>query len=188
MLQSRISTFHCRSFFMAIKPRFIHYAAFAVLAAALALSGCSSTKLSTPPRASANTGKQVLPSGQTGNIGDKNDLSGPPASVGRVVYFDFDSFVIKPEYQGLVSEHARYLQSHSASHVTLEGSTDERGSREYNLALGQKRAEAVQRVLVLGGASANQIESVSLGAEKPADPGHDEAAYAKNRRVEFRYR
>jgi len=174
---------------MTIKPRFIHYAAFAVLAVALSLSGCSSTKLNTPPRGStANTGKQVQSSGQTGNVSDKNDLSGPPASVGRVVYFDFDSFVIKPEYQGMIAEHARYLQSHSASHVMLEGNTDERGSREYNLALGQKRAEAVQRVLVLGGASVNQLEAVSLGAEKPADPGHDEAAYAKNRRVEFRYR
>jgi peptidoglycan-associated lipoprotein len=72
--------------------------------------------------------------------------------------------------------------------VTLEGNTDERGSREYNLALGQKRAEAVQHALVLVGASSGQIEAVSFGAEKPADPGHDEAAWGKNRRVEFRYR
>ncbi|MDR0274198.1 MAG: peptidoglycan-associated lipoprotein Pal [Burkholderiaceae bacterium] len=171
---------------MTIKSRFIHYAAFAALAAALA--GCSSTpKLSAPP-ANANSGQQqAQPAGQTGGV-NGNNLSGPAASVGRVVYFDFDSFAIKPEFQGLIAEHARYLQSHAASHVTLEGNTDERGSREYNLALGQRRAEAVQRVLVLGGASSGQIESVSFGAEKPADPGHNEAAYAKNRRVDFRYR
>jgi peptidoglycan-associated lipoprotein len=135
-----------------------------------------------------HAGKQVPLSGQTGNTSGANDLFGPPASVGRVVYFDFDSFVIKPEYQSLIAEHGRYLQSHSTVRVTLEGNTDERGSREYNLALGQKRSEAVQRVLALGGASGSQIEAVSLGAEKPADQGHDEAAYAKNRRVEFRYR
>jgi peptidoglycan-associated lipoprotein len=108
--------------------------------------------------------------------------------VGRVVYFDFDSFVVKPQYQDLITQQARYLQSHGTSHVTLEGNTDERGSREYNLALGQKRAEAVQRVLVLEGATSGQIEAVSFGAEKPADSGHDETAYAKNRRVEFHYR
>jgi peptidoglycan-associated lipoprotein len=106
----------------------------------------------------------------------------------RIIYFDFDSFVIKPEYQGVVDKQARFLRANTSRHVSLEGNTDERGSREYNLALGQKRAEAVQRALVLEGVSAGQIESVSFGAEKPADPGHDEAAWAKNRRVEFHYR
>jgi len=175
---------------MAIKSHLIHYAGLAALA--LTIAGCSSTPtLDTPPPdrrpSPPPTGQQLKSPIQTNGVtGD--DLSGPPASVGRVVYFDFDSFAIKPEYQGLITQQARYLQSHSPSHVTLEGSTDERGSREYNLALGQKRAEAVQRVLVLQGATQNQIESVSFGAEKPADPGHDEMAYAKNRRVEFRYR
>jgi peptidoglycan-associated lipoprotein len=179
--------FLLQEFLMTIKPHFMHYAAFAVLTVALA--GCSSTpKLNKPPvRSGPPSGQQLHSSGQTGNV-NGNNLSGPPASVSRVVYFDFDSFVIKPEYQSLIAEHARYLQSHTASHVTLEGNTDERGSREYNLALGQRRSEAVQRVLVLGGASGGQIESVSFGAEKPAEPGHDESAYAKNRRVEFRYR
>jgi peptidoglycan-associated lipoprotein len=173
--------------FMTIKPHLVHYVALAALA--VALSGCSSTpKLSAPPaRSGGPTSGQQMGAGQSGGVNQDN-LSGPPASVGRVVYFDFDSFVIKPEYQDLIAQHAHYLQSHTASHVTLEGNTDERGSREYNLALGQKRAEAVQRVLVLDGASSSQIESVSFGAEKPADPGHDEGAYAKNRRVEFRYR
>jgi len=174
---------------MMIKSHFVYCAAFAALA--MALSGCSSTpKLSAPPP--ARVVHNGPPSGQqiqtppASNMSE-NDLSGPPAYVGRVVYFDFDSFVIKPEYQDLIAQNARYLQSHTASHVTLEGNTDERGSREYNLALGQKRAEAVQRALVLQGASSDQIESVSFGAEKPVDPGHDEAAYSKNRRVDFRY-
>jgi peptidoglycan-associated lipoprotein len=175
---------------MAIKPHLVGYAAFAALV--VALSGCSSSpKLSAPPahKSGPPSGQQVgNASGQNTAGVNGNDLSGPAASVGRVVYFDFDSSAIKPEYQGLVAEHARYLRSHTASHVTLEGNTDERGSREYNLALGQRRAESVQRALVLEGASSNQIEAVSLGAEKPADQGHDEAAYAKNRRAEFRYR
>jgi peptidoglycan-associated lipoprotein len=175
--------------FMTIKHHFVHYAVFTAFAAVLA--GCSSTpKLSEPPaRQISSSGQQQAGAtgGQTAGV-NQDDLSGPPASVGRVVYFDFDSFVIKPQYQDLIAQQSRYLQSHSASHVTLEGNTDERGSREYNLALGQKRAEAVQRALVLEGASSSQIESVSFGAEKPADPGHDEEAYAKNRRVEFRYR
>ena len=172
---------------MTIKPYRVGYAVFAALT--IALAGCSSTpKLSEPPvrQAPPSSGQQSGMSGQTGGV-NQNDLSGPLASVGRVIYFDFDSFAIKPEYQGLISQHAQYLQSHTASHVTLEGNTDERGSREYNLALGQRRAEAVQRALVLSGASVTQIESVSFGAEKPADPNHDETAYAKNRRVEFRY-
>ncbi|MDR2991482.1 MAG: peptidoglycan-associated lipoprotein Pal [Burkholderiaceae bacterium] len=176
---------------MTIKPHLVHYAVFAALA--ITLAGCSSTpKLKAPPPArSGSLGGGQAPgsavqSVQAGNA-NGDDLSGPPVSVGRVVYFDFDSFVVKPEYQDLISQQARYLQSHRASHVTLEGNTDERGSSEYNLALGQKRAEAVQRALALEGASNGQIESVSFGAEKPADPGHDEEAYSKNRRVEFRY-
>jgi peptidoglycan-associated lipoprotein len=174
---------------MAIKPHFAHYAVLAALA--VALSGCSSSpKLDTPPagRSGASTSpKPADTSGQTSGVGGDN-LSGPPSGVGRVVYFDFDSFVIKSEYQDLIDQQARYLRSRTSSRTTLEGNTDERGSHEYNLALGQKRAEAVQRALTLNGASAGQIEAVSLGAEKPADPGHDETAYAKNRRVEFRYR
>jgi peptidoglycan-associated lipoprotein len=180
-----------QEFFMAIKSQLIGYAAFAALV--VALSGCTSTTLSTPP--ARGSGGALSSGQQTGSASglnsgsvNGNNLSGPASSVGRVVYFDFDSSTIKPEYQGLVAEHGRYLGSHAASHVTLEGNTDERGSREYNLALGQRRAESVQRAAVLAGASGNQIEAVSLGAEKPADAGHDEAAYAKNRRVEFRYR
>ena len=111
-----------------------------------------------------------------------------PVGVGRVVYFDYDSYTLKPEFQALVESHARHLRTNPARHVTIEGHTDERGGREYNLALGQKRAEAVRRALTLLGVADKQIEAVSFGKEKPADAGADEAAYSKNRRAELAYR
>jgi peptidoglycan-associated lipoprotein len=105
-----------------------------------------------------------------------------------VVYFDFDSFVIKDEYRSVVEGQAKLLQANRQRLVQIEGHTDERGGREYNLALGQKRAEAVQRALVLLGVGDKQLEAVSYGEERPADPGHDEAAWAKNRRAEVKDR
>jgi peptidoglycan-associated lipoprotein len=104
------------------------------------------------------------------------------------VYFDFDSYVIKPEFQSLLEAHARFLKANPSRKVSIEGHTDERGGREYNLALGQKRAEAVRRALALLGVSDSQMEAVSFGKEKPALEGHDEAAWAKNRRAEIVYR
>ena len=106
----------------------------------------------------------------------------------RIVYFDYDSFAINPEFQGLIDVHARFLRSDKARRVNVEGHTDERGGREYNLALGQKRAEAVRRALALLGVPDGQIEAVSFGKEKPAVAGSDEAAMAKNRRAEITYR
>jgi peptidoglycan-associated lipoprotein len=106
----------------------------------------------------------------------------------RVVYFDFDSFVVKDEFKGLVEGYAKVLGNNRSKKLALEGHTDERGGREYNLALGQKRAEAVVRTLTLLGASDGQLEAVSFGKERPADPGHDEDAWAKNRRVELKDR
>ena len=111
-----------------------------------------------------------------------------PVGVGRVIYFDYDSFTVKPDYQGVVDQHARFLQANRGRSVSLEGHTDERGSREYNLALGQKRAEAVQKSLALLGAGNDQMEAVSFGKERPAVQGSDEAAWAKNRRAELVYR
>jgi len=120
------------------------------------------------------------------------DLGASPDQVfgsneSRVVYFDYDSFVIRPEFQSLIAEHARYLRAQPARRVALEGHTDERGGREYNLALGQKRAEAVRNALSILGVSSGQMEAVSFGKEKPAVAGTDETAFAKNRRVEIRY-
>jgi peptidoglycan-associated lipoprotein len=115
------------------------------------------------------------------------DAAGP-AGAARVIYFDYDSFVIKPEFQSVLDAHARYLKANSGRKAAIEGHTDERGGREYNLALGQKRSEAVRRALGLLGVTDSQIEAVSFGKEKPADAGMDEAAFAKNRRAEIAYR
>ena len=106
----------------------------------------------------------------------------------RIVYFDYDSFVIKPEFQTLIETHARFLKADQKRRAAIEGHTDETGGREYNLALGQKRAEAVRRALGLLGVPDGQVEAVSYGKEKPAVQGSDEAAMAKNRRAEILYR
>jgi peptidoglycan-associated lipoprotein len=106
----------------------------------------------------------------------------------RVIYFDFDSFVIKDDFKPTIEGHAKVLAANRSKRITIEGHTDERGGHEYNLALGQKRAEAVAKSLELLGVGDNQIEAVSFGEERPADPGHDESAWAKNRRAELKDR
>ena len=106
----------------------------------------------------------------------------------RVVYFDFDSFALRDDAKPVVEGHAKVLVANKARKLMVEGHTDERGGREYNLALGQKRAEAVAKSLVLLGASEAQVEAVSFGKERPADEGHDEQAWAKNRRAELKER
>jgi peptidoglycan-associated lipoprotein len=105
----------------------------------------------------------------------------------RSVYFEFDSSLVKDEYRPMVSAHARYLQQHNAAKMRIEGNTDERGSREYNLALGQRRADSVRQMMMLLGARSVQIETVSFGEEKPRAAGHDEAAWAENRRADIVY-
>lgn len=104
------------------------------------------------------------------------------------MYFDYDSFSIKAEAKPVIERHAQYLRTNPQRKLQLEGHTDNRGGREYNIALGQKRAEAVQRTLSLLGASGAQIESISFGKEKPASLDDNEESWAKNRRVEFIYR
>ena len=111
-----------------------------------------------------------------------------PSALERVVYFDFDSVEIRPEFASVLESNARYLAADNRRRLALEGHTDERGGREYNLALGQKRAEAVRRAMGLLGISDSQMEAVSFGKEKPALGGFDEAAFTKNRRVELTYR
>ncbi len=105
----------------------------------------------------------------------------------RSIYFDFDSYVVKDEFRAVVLAHAQYLRDHTSARALLQGNADERGSREYNLALGQRRADAVKYAMTLSGAKEAQIESVSLGEEKPRATGHDEASWAENRRVDIRY-
>lgn len=119
----------------------------------------------------------------------QDETAGPSGGLlaTRIVYFDFDSAVIKGEGVDIVAAHAKYLASHTEGRVRLEGNTDERGSREYNIGLGDRRAQAVRRALLLQGVTEGQITTVSYGEERPADPGHDESAWAKNRRVEIVY-
>jgi peptidoglycan-associated lipoprotein len=105
----------------------------------------------------------------------------------RSIYFDYDSFDIKPEYRDLVAAHARFLAGNRAFKMLIQGNTDERGSREYNLALGQKRADAVKKQMVLLGAHEEQVEAVSLGEEKPKNTGQGEDVWAENRRSDMLY-
>ena len=128
------------------------------------------------------------PSG-TATTAAASDPLKDPANVlsKRSVYFDFDSFVVKDEFRPLVEAHGRYLASNRNARMVVQGNTDERGSREYNIALGQKRADAVKRMMLVLGAQDAQIETVSFGKEKPKNPGHDEAAWAENRRGDIVY-
>lgn len=105
----------------------------------------------------------------------------------RVIYFDFDSSVIKPEFEDVLKAHAEYIAGHPGISVVLEGHADERGTREYNIALGERRAKAVRQVLTLQGVPQKQLQVISFGEERPVALGHDESAWALNRRVELLY-
>lgn len=172
----------------------------ASVAACAVAVGCSSTKLDTDvpvenrtptaatgaagTGAGANAG--ATPQSQVAAVDlTKNDNAAAMSNLPRVVYFDFDSFVVKDDYRPVVEANAKALAADRKRHIAVEGHTDERGGSEYNLALGQKRAEAVAKSLELLGANDNQIEAVSFGKERPAVQGSDEAAYAKNRRAEL---
>lgn len=111
-----------------------------------------------------------------------------PSGILRILYFDYDSYVLKPEVQSLIQAHAGFLKSNDRYRISIEGHTDERGGREYNLALGQKRAEAIRQAMSLLGIAGNRIEAISFGEEKPALPGHEEAAWSRNRRAEIVYK
>jgi peptidoglycan-associated lipoprotein len=115
-------------------------------------------------------------------------LGGPQAAAeNRIIYFDFDRFDVKPEYQAVLKAHGQYLSANPGAKVRLEGHTDERGSREYNIGLGERRAQAARQVLLLQGATVDQLTTVSYGEERPAVIGSDEEAWALNRRVEIVY-
>lgn len=166
-----------------------------------ALGACSSgvklDEAQVEDRGSQAGGAGAGAGGQGSGVDSRNvagvDLPGSPnpadvAGLERVIYFDFDSYVVRPEAAAVLEAHARVLNANRTRRVALEGHTDERGGREYNLALGQRRAEAVRRSLALLGVSDAQMEAVSFGKEKPAVVGFDESAYSKNRRVEISYR
>lgn len=105
----------------------------------------------------------------------------------RSIFYDFDKFDVRDEFKPLVEAHAKYLRENPRAKILIQGNTDERGSREYNVALGQRRSDGVRRMLVLLGAKDDQIEAVSLGEEKPRSPAHDEAAWSQNRRSDILY-
>jgi peptidoglycan-associated lipoprotein len=176
----------------------------AAVAAAALIAGCASTTSDDQTTSAPVTGpgggkpgavttQPVKPVDVTGRGGgaagspeaDPRVKQGPLSQ--RSIYYDFDKFDIKDEYRGMVEAHAKYLRENPAARMLIQGNTDERGSREYNVGLGQRRADGVKRMLVLLGARDNQIESVSLGEEKPQSEGHNEDAWAKNRRSDMLY-
>lgn len=125
--------------------------------------------------------------GQGGAMGG-SALGGPGASQeNRVIYFEYDRFDVKSEYNAVLQAHGKYLSANPSSKARLEGHADERGSREYNIGLGEKRAQAVRNVLLLQGAASDQLNTVSFGEERPAVTGDDEEAWSLNRRVEIVY-
>jgi peptidoglycan-associated lipoprotein len=120
--------------------------------------------------------------------GTMNPLKDPRSMLSkRSVYFDFDRYEVKDEFKPLVEAHAKYLAGNKSARMTVQGNCDERGSREYNIALGQRRADQVKRMMALYGATDGQVETVSFGKEKPRNQGHDEAAWAENRRDDMVY-
>jgi peptidoglycan-associated lipoprotein len=142
----------------------------------------SMTEVAKPPPPAAETTPMI----QTPIVA--NPLKDPGNILSkRSVYYDYDSSVIKDEFKPVVTAHSRYLAQNRATRMTIQGNTDERGSREYNIALGQKRADSVKQMMLLLGAQEAQIETVSFGEEKPRAQGHDEAAFSENRRSDIVY-
>lgn len=124
-----------------------------------------------------------------GTSGLPDELTNPKSQLSkRSIYFDLDKYEVKDEYKDLVAAHAKFLNNNRQFKVLIQGNTDERGSREYNLSLGQKRAEAVKRNLTLLGVKEDQVEAVSLGEEKPKAEGQNEAAWTENRRADILYK
>jgi peptidoglycan-associated lipoprotein len=164
--------------------------------ALLLTAGCSHKSNLKPTPAAATAGASTSDASSAGdnmttNAGTVGDTGGngasAPAGVARLIYFDFDSAEIRPEFVSVIGAHAHAIAANASVHVRLEGHTDERGSPEYNIGLGERRAQAVRRALLLQGVAEGQIATVSYGEERPAAPGQTEEAWAKNRRVEFVY-
>ncbi len=161
-----------------------------IVSGALVLTACgSSVKLDenapVEDRTASTVDTRQVTTVETVTTDPLNDPNGELAK--RSVYFDFDSYTVKDEYQPVVSAHANYLNGHGSQKVVIQGNTDERGGREYNLALGQKRAEAVRQSMSLMGVPDSQMEAVSFGEEKPKALGSNEAAWAENRRADIVY-
>jgi len=163
-----------------------------VLSAAVLLAACSSTKLddkAAPVESRASTGAAGADPRAVNTVNTGSDPLNDPQGIlaKRSIYFDYDSYSVKEEFRSVVEAHAQYLNSHKDRKIIIQGNTDDRGGTEYNLALGQKRAEAVRKALVLLGVSDAQVEAVSFGKEKPKALGSDEAAWSENRRADIAY-
>ena len=174
-----------------------------------AIAGCASTGTEdaapiedkAPAATAPGAGTGATTAGTTtAPIGGGSGVAGAPASGAtsaaalkdprnilskRNIYFDYDQFTVKDEYKAIVEAHAKYLQANRGARAIIQGNTDERGTREYNIALGQKRADAVKNLMLLLGATEIQIETVSFGKEKPRREGHDESSWAENRRADI---
>ena len=163
------------------------------LASVALVAGCASTKLDKPAEVEKKDVQTTTTTQSTPDTGkstvattDESSKVVAPITLDRVIYFDFDSYAVKDEFRPIVEAHANLLKANPSAKEVAEGHTDERGGSEYNLALGQKRAEAVVQQMKVLGVGDSQLEAVSYGKERPAVDGHDESAWAKNRRVEPR--
>jgi len=166
-----------------------------IVLSAVALAGCPKKPETIPEGdapGSTTGGASTAGAASSGSVAG-SELSADQAArqelerIGMVIYFDYDRAEIKPEYVAVVAAHAKYLNGSPDRSIRLEGHTDERGSREYNIGLGERRAQAVRRALMLQGVTEQQITTVSYGEERPVAQGSDESAYAQNRRVELVY-
>ncbi|HEY8026731.1 MAG TPA: peptidoglycan-associated lipoprotein Pal [Burkholderiaceae bacterium] len=163
------------------------------MTAALLLAACHTTPTQTDapkpapaePTAKMTTDTHAVKTMEAPQMDALDDPKGVLAQ--RSVYFDFDSYVVKSEFNPVVTAHSKYLEAHKARKIVIQGNTDERGGSEYNLALGQKRAEAVRKSMSAMGVTEGQMEAVSFGKEKPKADGHDEAAWSQNRRADIVY-
>jgi peptidoglycan-associated lipoprotein len=166
------------------------------IAVAGLLAACGSQEVKKDVPVTDRTSSTTQPSGTPGSSTTgvtqptiaANPLTDPSSALSkRSVYFEYDSNAVKDEYRGLVQAHSKYLADKRDSRIRIEGNCDERGSREYNIALGQRRAESVKKVMTVLGVQEARIETVSNGEEKPMAPGHDEGAWSKNRRADIKY-
>jgi len=174
-----------------------------------ALAACASTATETQPPAGvedrapgsqpAGPGTQAVPQKPVTGVDLTGGAAATPAAAAdplhdassilsrRSIYYEFDRYDVKDEYRPLIEAHAKYLREHTGTKMLIQGNTDERGSREYNIALGQRRSEGVKKLLQLLGVPEDQLEAVSLGEEKPKEAGHAEEAWARNRRSDMLY-
>ena len=171
----------------------------AIISAALAACSAAPTQEQSPAdvedakKSAAGAQTKPVPPREVATVditgkGAKSPLTDPASILSRrSIYYDYDKFDVKEQYKDLVEAHAKFLRENPGRKMLIQGNTDERGSREYNVSLGQRRSDGVKRMLLLLGAREDQIESVSLGEEKPKSEGHDESAWSQNRRSDILY-